>query len=138
MQPHQNIQIPASECEMTAVHASGPGGQHVNKVASAIQLRFDIMASSLPPDIKTKLINYKDKRITNDGVILIKAQNNRSQLQNREEALKRLNALIKSATKPVKVRKATKPNKGAVKARLKAKSHRSAIKKLRAKVDLDD
>lgn len=138
MQPYQNIQILASECELTAVLSSGPGGQHVNKVASAIQLRFDIMASSLSESIKTKLINHKDHRITNDGIILIKAQTHRSQLQNRAEAVKRLNAMVNAICKPKKVRKASKPSKGAVRARLKAKAHRSAIKKLRGKVNLDD
>ena len=138
VKPSNHIQISASDCELTAIGSSGPGGQHVNKVATAIQLRFDIMASSLPDWVKTKLVNYKDNRINKEGIVLIKASQHRSQLRNREEAVKRLNQLIQLATKPRKVRKATKPSKSAIKARLKAKARRSAIKKLRGKVDLDE
>ncbi len=133
--PH--IEIPASEYEMSAIRSSGPGGQHVNKVATAILLRFDIHNSSLPPYIKEKLAAHKDKRITAGGMILIKADQNRSQKKNRDAAVARLHALIQKAIKRKKKRRKTKVPKGAIEARLKQKSKRSETKKMRKKVDSD-
>lgn len=133
--PH--IEIPASEYEMSAIRSSGPGGQHVNKVATAILLRFDIHNSSLPPYIKEKLAAHKDKRITAGGMILIKADQNRSQKKNRDAAVARLHALIQKAIKRKKKRRKTKVPKGAIEARLKQKSKRSKTKKMRKKVDSD-
>lgn len=133
--PH--IEIPASEYEMSAIRSSGPGGQHVNKVATAILLRFDIHNSSLPPYFKEKLAAHKDKRITAGGMILIKADQNRSQKKNRDAAVARLHALIQKAIKRKKKRRKTKVPKGAIEARLKQKLRRSKTKKMRKKVDSD-
>jgi ribosome-associated protein len=133
-----NVTIPTHEIEFTQVRAAGPGGQHVNKVSSAIHLRFDIHASSLPQWYKNKLLQYKDYRISKDGIIIIKAQRFRSQIQNKEDALDRLYQLIKKATKVEKIRKATKPSKSAKKKRLESKSKRGKLKYLRSKRSLDD
>ena len=101
--------IPADEVELTAIRSQGPGGQNVNKVASAIQLRFDIRASSLPMALKERLLVMSDHRITQSGVVVIKSQEHRSQDMNRIEALARLMELVQSVAKPPKKRKATKP-----------------------------
>src|SRR5574339_1216169 len=106
-----HVIIPDSEIEIHAMRAQGAGGQHVNKVSSAIHLRFDITASSLPPFYKEELLKRKDQRISEEGVITIKAQQFRSQEQNREDALNRLRALIQSVAIPRKKRKATRPTK---------------------------
>lgn len=121
---------------MRAVRAQGAGGQHVNKVATAIHLRFDVKASSLPDFYKQRLLRLPDRRISKDGVIVIKAQRYRSQEQNRDDALERLRALIKTATASQKKRKATTPTKGSKQRRLDAKSRRGRLKKLRGKIDL--
>ena len=131
------VTLDENEVEITAIRASGSGGQKVNKVSAAIHLRFDIEASSLPEFYKERLVELKDKRITKEGIIVIKAQQHRSQEQNREEALERLVELIKSVNVTQKRRIATKPTKGSQKRRLKAKKHHGDKKRLRGKVDLD-
>jgi len=130
-----NVWLADSELEFTAVRSQGAGGQNVNKVSSAIHLRFDIKASSLPEFYKTRLLELKDKRITKDGVIVIKAQEFREQVLNRNSALERLVELIKSVTVVQRKRIATKPTKGSQKRRLEGKSKRSQVKSLRGKVD---
>lgn len=128
------VVIPEHEVEMSAVRSQGAGGQNVNKVATAIHLRFDIAASSLPEHYKERLLKLSDQRITKDGVIVIKAQEYRSQEQNREEALHRLQELIRSAIAVPKPRKPSKPTRSSRRKRLDSKSKRSHIKITRGKV----
>jgi len=126
-----HIIIPDCEIEIHAVRSQGAGGQHVNKVSSAVHLRFDINASSLPPFYKEELLKLRDSRISDEGVITIKAQQHRSQEQNREEALSRLKALIQSVAVPRKKRKATKPTHTSKQRRLESKVRRGKLKALR-------
>lgn len=128
------VSIPDNEIDISAIRAQGAGGQNVNKVSSAIHLRFDIKASSLPDFYKQRLLILPDKRISKDGVIIIKAQQFRTQDKNREDALGRLKEIIKDVTVEQKVRRPTKPSRGSQKRRLDCKTQRSKTKALRAKV----
>jgi len=129
------VVIPDSEIDIHAVRSQGAGGQHVNKVSSAVHLRFDIDASSLPLFYKEALLRLKDHRISEDGVITIKAQQFRSQEQNREDALNRLRMLIQSVAIPRKTRKATRPTKSSQNRRLEEKKQAGRLKALRRSIE---
>ncbi len=126
--------IPEREVEISAVRAQGAGGQNVNKVSNAVHLRFDVRASSLPDDVKLRLLHRGDRRITRDGVVVIKAQQHRSLEMNRAEALVRLQALVQAAAQVQKARRPTRPSRAAKARRIEGKQRRSRLKTLRGRV----
>jgi ribosome-associated protein len=134
VQISHKIIIPDSEIAISAIRSQGAGGQNVNKVSTAIHLRFDIEASSLPTFYKQQILKLNDRRITQEGVVVIKAQEHRSQDKNRDEALKRLQELIKNAVIIPQIRKPTKPTRGSQKRRLDSKTKRAQIKSIRRQV----
>lgn len=129
-----SVTIPDEEIELSAIRSQGAGGQNVNKVSSAIHLRFDIHASSLPAFYKERLLQSHDSRISKDGVIILKAQRHRTQERNREDALQRLQALIMAAGETRKPRRPTRPTRAARRKRVDNKTHRGKIKRLRKSI----
>ena len=133
MPPAAPLEVNEAEVDISAIRAQGAGGQNVNKVSSAVHLRFDISASSLTDGVKERLLALRDSRITQEGVLVLKAQQHRSQEMNRADALARLNELVNSVALPPRVRRATKPTYGSKQRRLAGKSQRSEIKASRGK-----
>ena len=127
-----------TDLQFSAIRASGPGGQHVNKVSTAVELRFDIRASSLPAAIKSELLRYKDRRVSKDGIIVLKAQRFRSQEKNRQDAIDRLNGLIEKVATPTKKRIATKPGRAAKERRIQEKKRAGEKKSRRGSVKLEE
>lgn len=131
------LAVPESEIEISAVRSAGAGGQNVQKVSSAVQLRFDVRASSLPQGVKERLLALKDHRITREGVLVLKAQQHRTRERNRKDAIERLQALIDSVSVPRTPRRPTAPTRASRKKRLEAKRRRSEVKQLRRRVRAD-
>lgn len=128
------VTINPAEVEFSAIRAQGPGGQNVNKVSCAVHVRFDVNASSLPPAVKARLLALRDARITEAGVVVLKAQRSRSLEQNKEDALRRLQALVDSAAEAPPVRRPTRPTRGSQRRRLDEKTRSGQVKALRGKV----
>ena len=138
MQISKNITIPDEELNEEFFLASGPGGQNVNKVTSAVRLRFNVLeTTALPPDVKARLLEKVGSRLTSNGELIIEAQRHRTQLKNRDDAAERLTEIIRSALHAPKKRRPTKPTKASVKRRIDNKKQRSTTKKLRGKINLD-
>ena len=135
MRPH--FTVSPEEIEFSAIRAQGSGGQNVNKVSSAVHLRFDIAASSLPEAVRMRLLQLDDHRISKDGIVIIKAQSFRSLEKNRADAIRRLEELIDRVAVEPKARRATRPTRGSVKRRLEGKARRASVKAVRAKVSSD-
>jgi ribosome-associated protein len=131
----KHLSIPDEEISMTAVRSQGAGGQNVNKVATAIHLRFDIVASSLPPQVKQRLLDLNDQRVSKEGVLVIKSQDTRSQLKNREQAQQRLKQFIAQALVVRKSRKKTKPSRASQQKRLDSKARHGELKRQRRRLD---
>lgn len=131
---HRIPVVPASEVEFFAIRAQGAGGQNVNKVSSAVHLRFDIHASSLPDQVKERLLALNDQRITKEGIVVIKVQTHRSQEKNKEEALQRLQEMVAGIAVPPRARRATKPTRSSQQKRLEKKTIRGQIKAMRGKI----
>jgi ribosome-associated protein len=130
-----HVSLPDAEIQLHAIRSQGAGGQHVNKVSTAIHLQFDIQASSLPPFYKEALLRLKDHRISEDGIVTIKAQQHRTQERNREDALERLRQLIHSVTIPRKARRPTKPTKASEHRRVERKKRQGRLKALRRRLE---